>query len=98
MLQQQRQIMQGMHLYLMYSANVLNSGHTDQDERLEHLSRSVNRQHHISLQINDELEVHDGLLQGLEGDLDRTDNRLSSTRRQLDKFSKAARENGELGQ
>ncbi|KAM6494904.1 syntaxin-like protein [Amanita muscaria] len=65
----------------------------EQDEHLDQLSRSINRQHHISLQINDELGVHTGLLEELDTEVDRTGSRLSSARRRLDKLAKGAREN-----
>jgi len=66
----------------------------EQDQRLDELSYSVNRQHHISLQINDELDVHQGLLQGLESDLDSTDSRLRKARKKLDTFARGVKENG----
>lgn len=66
----------------------------DQDTRLDHLSDSITRQRDISLQINGELEVHTGLLEGLDTDLDRTSDRLSRARRQLDKFSRGMKGNG----
>lgn len=65
-----------------------------QDVHLEHLSHSINRQHDLSLQINDELDVHTGLLEGLDEEVDRTGNRMSGARRQLDRFAKGAKENG----
>ncbi|TFK47383.1 hypothetical protein OE88DRAFT_1666127 [Heliocybe sulcata] len=65
----------------------------DQDAQLEVLSSSINRQHHISLQINDELDQHTGLLEELDTDLDRTDSRLSGARRGLDRVAKGAKEN-----
>lgn len=65
----------------------------EQDDRLDHLSHSISRQHHISLQINDELEVHTGLLDGLDQDLDGTHTRLSGARRRLDRVAKGAKEN-----
>jgi len=65
----------------------------EQDEHLDQLSQSINRQHHISLQMNDELDVHAGLLEQLDADLDNTDTRLRGARRRLDWFTKAAREN-----
>jgi len=67
---------------------------TDQDTRLDHLSHSINRQRDISLHINSELDVHTGLLEGLDSDLDRTNNRLGRARRQLDKFSRGMKGNG----
>ncbi|KAK2467926.1 hypothetical protein APHAL10511_000221 [Amanita phalloides] len=65
----------------------------EQDAHLDRLSHSINRQHHISLQINDELDVHAGLLEDLDTSLDGTDTRLRGARRRLDKFAKGAREN-----
>lgn len=66
----------------------------DQDVHLDNLSRSITRQRDISLQINDELDVHTGLLEGLDHDLDRTDSRLTGARRRLDRVAKGAKENG----
>lgn len=68
----------------------------EQDQRLDELSHSINRQHHISLQINDELDIHQGLLQGLESDLDSTDNRLRKARRKLDTVARGIKENGSV--
>ena len=68
----------------------------NQDVHLDELSRSITRQRDISLQINDELDVHTGLLEGLDHDLDRTDSRLTGARRRLDKVARGARENGAL--
>ncbi|KAI0371912.1 hypothetical protein BV20DRAFT_964553 [Pilatotrama ljubarskyi] len=65
-----------------------------QDVHLDELSRSITRQRDISLQINDELDVHTGLLEGLDHDLDRTDSRLTQARRKLDRVARGAKENG----
>ncbi|KAI0051543.1 hypothetical protein FA95DRAFT_1485286 [Auriscalpium vulgare] len=65
-----------------------------QDDHLDHLSRSINRQRDISLQINDELDVHTGLLEGLDVDLENTSGRLGGARRQLDRVAKGAKEHG----
>ena len=65
-----------------------------QDVHLDELSRSITRQRDISLQINDELDVHTGLLEGLDHDLDRTDSRLTNARRKLDRVARGAKENG----
>ncbi|KAI0646272.1 hypothetical protein C8Q79DRAFT_1009923 [Trametes meyenii] len=65
-----------------------------QDVHLDELSRSITRQRDISLQINDELDVHTGLLEGLDHDLDRTDSRLTQARRKLDKVAKGVKGNG----
>ncbi|KAI9456418.1 syntaxin-like protein [Boletus coccyginus] len=66
----------------------------DQDTRLDHLSSSIHRQHHISLQINDELEVHTGLLGVLDTELDGTQARMAGARRRLTRVAHGARENG----
>lgn len=66
----------------------------DQDVHLDNLSRSITRQRDISLQINDELDVHTGLLEGLDHDMDRTDSRLTSARRRLDRVAKGVKGNG----
>ncbi|KAI0635146.1 hypothetical protein C8Q77DRAFT_1193030 [Trametes polyzona] len=66
----------------------------DQDVHLDELSRSITRQRDLSLQINDELDVHTGLLEGLDHDLDRTDSRLTHARRRLDRVARGAKENG----
>ncbi|KAH9919499.1 uncharacterized protein BXZ73DRAFT_104978 [Epithele typhae] len=68
----------------------------DQDVRLDELSRSVSRQHDISLQIGDELDVHTGLLEGLDHDLDHTDTRLRGARRRLGRVAQGAKENGSV--
>lgn len=65
----------------------------DQDTQLDTLSQSIGRQHHLSLQINDELGEQAGLLDGLDDDLDRTGNSLAKARRRLDRVSKGAKDN-----
>jgi len=65
----------------------------DQDAQLDHLSSSIHRQHHISLQINDELEVHTGLLDSLDTELDGTDARMAGARRQLTRVARGAKDN-----
>ena len=66
----------------------------EQDDHLDHLSQSISRQHHISLQINDELDTHTGLLEGLDHDLDRTQNRMGNARRRLERVARGAKANG----
>ncbi|KAG5635205.1 hypothetical protein H0H81_012055 [Sphagnurus paluster] len=66
----------------------------EQDAHLDRLSHSITRQHHISLQINDELDVHTGLLEELDTDLDRTGDRLAGARRRLDRVARGAKNNG----
>ncbi|KAG6911005.1 hypothetical protein DXG01_005420 [Tephrocybe rancida] len=65
----------------------------EQDHHLDNLSHSITRQHHISVQINDELDVHHGLLEVLDNDLDHTESRLGSARRRLDKVARGVGNN-----
>ncbi|KAG5730811.1 hypothetical protein E4T56_gene6379, partial [Termitomyces sp. T112] len=65
-----------------------------QDQHLSRLSHSITRQHHISLQINDELDVHRGLLEELDTDLERTEGRLGRARRGLERVGRGVRGNG----
>ncbi|TFK93402.1 hypothetical protein K466DRAFT_580994 [Polyporus arcularius HHB13444] len=66
----------------------------DQDVHLDVLSRSITRQRDLSLQINDELDVHTGLLEGLDDDMDRTGSNLTKARRRLDRVARGAKEHG----
>ncbi|KAH9950738.1 hypothetical protein B0H21DRAFT_784638 [Amylocystis lapponica] len=65
-----------------------------QDVHLDRLAHSLSRQHDISLQINDELDVHTGLLAELDLGLGHTHDRLSGARRRLDRVARGAKENG----
>ncbi|KAL5483531.1 hypothetical protein ACEPAI_8763 [Sanghuangporus weigelae] len=65
----------------------------EQDGHLDHLSRSVGRQRDISLQINDELNVHNGLLSELEEEVDETHGRLGNARRRLERFGRGVKGN-----
>ncbi|KAH8110950.1 hypothetical protein DFH11DRAFT_729191 [Phellopilus nigrolimitatus] len=65
----------------------------EQDAHLDHLSHSVGRQRDISLQINDELGVHTGLLDDLDHGLDNTHNRLRGARKKLEKFGRGVKGN-----
>ncbi|THU90407.1 hypothetical protein K435DRAFT_864345 [Dendrothele bispora CBS 962.96] len=65
----------------------------NQDTYLDQLSHSINRQRDLSIQINDEIDVHHGLLQELDTELDRTDARMGGARRRLDRFARGARNN-----
>ena len=62
---------------------------------LDSLSHSITRQRDLSMQINDELDVHTGLLEELDYDLDDTGNRLGRARQQLGRVANGAREHGE---
>ena len=65
----------------------------EQDVRLDELAHSIGRQRDLSLQINDELEVHHGLLEAMDEEVDRTSSRLSQARRKLDRVARGAKEN-----
>ncbi|KAH7912884.1 syntaxin-like protein [Hygrophoropsis aurantiaca] len=65
-----------------------------QTNHLSSLSTSISRTHHLSLQINDELDSHVSLLEGLDGDLDRTGGQLGRARRMLGKVESRVKGNG----
>jgi len=65
-----------------------------QDVHLDTLSRSITRQRDLSMQINDELDVHTGLLEELDHDLDNTGNRLNRAGQRLGRVAKGAKEHG----
>lgn len=69
---------------------------SDQDERLNLLSHSINRQNHLSVQIGDELDIHHELLEDTDAAMDRTANRLGRARRRLDNVADNAKQHGEL--
>lgn len=66
----------------------------EQDTHLDRLSNSIRNQRDISIQINDELDVHTGLLESLDHELDTTGDRLSRARRRLDHVARGAKDNG----
>ena len=65
----------------------------EQDSHLDQLAQSIGRQRDLSLQINEELDVHHGLLEEMDEELDRTGSRLSQARRKLDKVAKGVKGN-----
>lgn len=67
----------------------------EQDVHLDHLSQSINRQRDLSLQINGELDIHTGLLEEMDEELDQTGSRLSRARQKLDKVAKGAKNNSQ---
>lgn len=67
----------------------------EQNRSLDHLSDSVQRQHEMSLQINDEVNDHMVLLDDLENGIDRTNARLMRGTRNIKKFREALRERGD---
>ena len=68
----------------------------DQDQHLDNLSHSINRQHHISLQINEELDVHHGLLTELDAEVDATQSRLGRARQKLDHVALGVKNNSRI--
>jgi syntaxin 8 len=91
---QQRQMMDGKLGYFVTHMLANPSIQIEQDTHLDRLSHSIRNQHDISLQINEELEVHTGLLEALDHELDSTGDRLSRARRRLDHVARGARDNG----
>jgi syntaxin 8 len=68
----------------------------DQDEHLDRLASSVSRQHELSIQIDDELGSQIELVDELDTLTDRSHANLETAKRRLDKFSRAAKENGSM--
>ena len=62
---------------------------------MDTLSRSITRQHDLSMQINGELEVHTGLLEEMDHDLDDTGIHLGRARQRLGRVANGAKEHGE---
>ena len=96
LLQEQRRLLDGTCCagFIMMVCRICGPP-TDQDLHLDSLSRSITRQHGLSMQINDELEVHTGLLEELDHGLDDTENRLSRAHQRLGRVAKGAKEHGE---
>lgn len=95
LLQEQRFLMDGTSHLLSWSVSLTYLVIVEQDAHLDRLSHSIGRQRDISLQINDELDVHTGLLEELDTDLDQTHNRLSGAAKRLQTFSRGVRGNCE---
>jgi len=68
----------------------------EQDQYLDVLSHSINRQHHMSLQINEELDVHSNLLEELDTQLDHTEGQLGRARKSLNKVARGVKNNGSV--
>lgn len=66
----------------------------DQDAHLDNLAISVNRQHMLSLQINDELAGHLELLDSVDNLTDGTQSRLANAKKRLEKVSRRVKSNG----
>lgn len=65
----------------------------EQDDQLDQLGESIGRQHQLSIQIGDELDGHVELLDGMDGDVERHQNRLTGARRRLDRIRRKAGDN-----
>ena len=66
----------------------------NQDTQLDALSASIGRQHHLSLQMNDELETHAELLEDFDHAVDSTTARLGRASRKLDTVTRSLKEHG----
>ena len=62
----------------------------EQDSRLDLLSASIARQHSLSVQMNDELEMQSGLISGLDSDVEQTGLRLGGAGTQLERLGRRA--------
>lgn len=71
-----------------------NAAFRDQDTHLDHLSTSISRQHDLSLRMNEELELHAGLLTDLDRGVDDTELRLGGASNRLDRFRASMKEHG----
>lgn len=66
----------------------------DQDRRLNHLGASVQRQHAMSIDIDNEVTSQVSYLDDLESQTDRSQSRLNTARDRVDVFNRKAREYG----
>lgn len=69
----------------------------DQDDTLDSLSSAISRQHHLSLNISSELEMHEGLLESTDAALDRTATRLQRAGKNLKTVSSGVKATGTTG-
>ncbi|KAG7892725.1 hypothetical protein KL936_000899 [Ogataea polymorpha] len=67
----------------------------NQDEIINSLSQSVNRQHEMSLQIGDEVGNHMVLLDDLESGISRANAKIIRGRTNIDRFRQRLREHGD---
>jgi syntaxin 8 len=67
-----------------------------QDNQLDSLSASIGRQHHLSLQMNAELETHAELLDEMDHAVESTGARLNRASRRLDRVARSLKEHSEL--
>ncbi|SNX82914.1 uncharacterized protein MEPE_01620 [Melanopsichium pennsylvanicum] len=66
----------------------------NQDQHLDTLSASLNRQHELSLQLNEELDLHHELLEEFDRDADGTGLRLGGASSQLDRLRNSLKDHG----
>ncbi|SPO23462.1 uncharacterized protein UTRI_02141 [Ustilago trichophora] len=66
----------------------------DQDLHLDALSASLSRQHEMSLQMNEELDLHHELLEEFDRDADGTGLRLGGAANQLDRLRNSLKDHG----
>lgn len=67
----------------------------DQDQHLDALSSSLNRQHEMSLQMNEELDLHQELLEEYDNDVNRTGLRIGGATNQMDRLRNSLKDHGE---
>ncbi|EWC47963.1 hypothetical protein DRE_02845 [Drechslerella stenobrocha 248] len=68
----------------------------EQDDTLDHLSRSISRQRELSIQIGDELDSQGDLLDDLDDGVERAQRRMTGARKRLDTFARKAKDNGSM--
>lgn len=68
----------------------------DQDEALDRLGESISRQRELSIQIGDELDEHVQMLEDMDGNVDRHQNRLDKARKNLGHVARKAKDNMQL--
>ncbi|CAO1620339.1 unnamed protein product [Sympodiomycopsis kandeliae] len=69
---------------------------TSQDRQLDTLSQSIGRQHHLSLQMNEELELQSDLLDNLDDDVERSGLRLGKASDQLERVKRGLKDHASL--
>ena len=67
-----------------------------QDEQLDTISASLARQHELSLQMNEELDLHHELLQDLDGTAERTGLRIGGASDRLETLRHSLKDHGML--
>ena len=65
----------------------------EQDAQLDQLGASIGRQRELSIRIGDELDEHVGMLEEVDGHVDRQAAQLGRARTRLNRFARSASEN-----